>query len=138
MVHVRILLQPVRRTSNMNIKPYIIILSVSFGIMIAGAVIGNALEAFRIISVKSIGPKTIVVLKIIYFILFCLMAFSAVPLFVRAFIVLQRRIGNAEMFLIKWLSGHEQAVVWCFWGIFVLGLIIIFTLARDDVLSQLK
>jgi hypothetical protein len=42
------------------------------------------------------------------------------------------------MFLIKWFSGHEQAVVWCFWGIFVLGLIIIFTLARDEVLSQLK
>lgn len=122
----------------MNIRPYIIILGVSLGIMIAGSVIGNALEAFRIITADSIGPKTIVVLKIIYFALFCLMAFSAVPLFVRAFIVLQRRIGNAGLFLIRWLSAHEQAVVWCFWGIFALGLCMIFILARDEVLSQLK
>ncbi|HEX2675158.1 MAG TPA: hypothetical protein VHM19_00925 [Polyangiales bacterium] len=56
--------------------------------------------------------------------LFLMFVYSLVPLFVHAFVVLQRGAGNAEREPIVWLAAHERAVTWAFWGIWTLGLLI--------------
>ena len=61
---------------------------------------------------------------VVYFVLFCVLGFSIVPLAIRVFIFLQIKIGNAEVFLVRFLQAHEQSVVFGVWGLFVLGLCI--------------
>lgn len=41
-------------------------------------------------------------------------------------------------FLIKWFQAHERTIVYCFWGVFALGLTIAFSLANDEILKNLK
>jgi hypothetical protein len=45
---------------------------------------------------------------------------------------MQVKIGNAEFILIRWLQAHEQSVVFGFWGVIVIGLIIIFSLVKPS------
>jgi hypothetical protein len=86
----------------------------------------------------SIGSKGVMMVKLFYLGLFFLAAFAAVPLILHMFIAGQIRIGNGEVFIIKWLQAHERMVVYCAWGFFALGVGIAFSLARNDILQQLK
>jgi hypothetical protein len=52
------------------------------------------------------------------------MGFSIVPLAVKLFIFLQCKIGNAELFLVKFLQSHEQGFVFGVWAFFIIGLCI--------------
>jgi hypothetical protein len=122
----------------MDAKLFVILFSVSFGLMLIGAVIGNALESSGALTREHLGPKGIALIMAVYGALFCLMAFSLVPLALKVFIALQIKIGNAEHFLVKWLRANERAVVYGFWGLFVAGLVIAFALAREEILKQLK
>jgi hypothetical protein len=63
-------------------------------------------------------------LLILWFAVFLLIAFSAVPLVIKLFVYLQIRIGNGEHWLIRWLDGHRWPMTFAFWGVFTLGLLI--------------
>lgn len=120
----------------MNTKTYLIIFCSSFALMIIGAVAGNILESNGTLSSEAIGPRGIAAVMFAYFALFCVMAFSLVPLAIRFFISMQIKIGNGEFFLIKWFQAHEQGIVYGFWSMMVIGFCIIFALAKDDILKN--
>jgi len=119
----------------MNTKTYLIILASSFALMIVGSIVGNILESNGTLSAEKIGPRGIAAIKAAYLALFCVMSFAIVPLAIRLFIVMQLKIGNGEFVFIKWFQAHEQAVVYGFWGMMVLGICIIYFLAKDDFLK---
>jgi len=121
-----------------NTKIYLIIFGSSFALMIVGAVVGNILEANGTSSQEKLGPRGTAAVTAAYLALFCAMAFAIVPLAVRFFIVMQVKIGNGEFALIKWFQAHEQAVVYGFWGMMVIGICIIYFLAKDDILKSLR
>ena len=106
----------------MNTKLFLIIFASAFGLLIVSAVIGNILESNG--TVKTLSPRGITAVKISYLALFCVLVFSRVPLLLRYFISAQIKIGNGELFLIKWLQAHEQGVVYGFWTMCVIGLCI--------------
>jgi hypothetical protein len=106
----------------MNTNAFMIMAGAALGLIILSAVIGNMLESSGIITREGLGSRGISVMKVIQFVLFGLLCFSIVPLVVRAFVVLQLKIGNAEFFLVRWIQAHEQAVVYGFWGMMVVGL----------------
>ncbi|MBU0544169.1 MAG: hypothetical protein KKH97_02370 [Proteobacteria bacterium] len=106
----------------MNIKICLIILTSAFGLLIVGAIIGNILESNG--TLETLGPKGITAVKLTYFILFCVMGFTLVPIALRYFITMQLKIGNGEFILIKWIQAHEQAVICGFWSLFFIGLCI--------------
>ena len=122
----------------MSMKIYIIILAVSFGVMILGAIIGGFLESSGTLTRETLGSQGITVILVIYFALFCAAAFALVPLALRFFIAMQIKIGNGELFLIQWLQGHEQTVVYCCWGMFIIGLGLAFSLAKNDIVKLLQ
>jgi len=55
-----------------------------------------------------LGLKGATAVLAFYFALFCIMAFSLVPLAFRLFLNLQVKIGHREVSLIKWLQAHEM------------------------------
>jgi hypothetical protein len=126
------------RGEAMDTRPFIILFSASFSLIMLSSVIGKLLESSGVLTKESMGPKWIAVVAAFFFSLFCVMAFSLVPLVLRAFISMQIRIGNGGLFLVKWISGHERAVVYGIWGLFLTGLVIIVVLAREDILKQLR
>lgn len=63
-------------------------------------------------------------LLVLWFAVFLLIAFSAVPLMIKLFVHLQIRIGNGEHRVIRWLAGHRWPMTFAFWGVFALGLLI--------------
>ena len=73
-----------------------------------------------------------------YFTLFCVLAFSLVPVLLDTFLALQVRIGNGGHALVTWLRIHERSVVCSVWGIFCIGLLIAFSLARDEIVNLLE
>jgi hypothetical protein len=122
----------------MNTKTYLIIFGSSLALMIVGSIIGNILESNGILNAEKIGPRGTVAITVAYFVLFCIMAFAIVPLVVRLFIIMQLKIGNGGFIFIKWLQAHEQAVVYGCWGMMVMGICIIYFLAKDDILKSLR
>lgn len=122
----------------MNTKLFSILFWTSLGLVLIGSVIGNLLESSGALTKERVGPKWTAVIMAASFLLFCVMAFSLVPLVLSAFIARQIRIGNGGLFLVQWISEHEQAVVYGFWGLFLTGLVIILVLARKDIMNQLK
>ena len=122
----------------MNTKTYLIILGSSFALMVIGSIVGNILESNGTLNADKIGPRGSAAITSAYLALFCVMAFAIVPLAVRLFIVMQLKIGNGEFVFIKWFQTHEQAVVYGFWSMMVIGICIIYFLARDDILKSLK
>ncbi len=120
----------------MNIKLFSFLFFGSLGLIIISAVIGNILESKGIVTKEILGPSGIIAVVIFYFTLFCIMAFSLVPLVLRFFLKMQVKIGNQEVALIRWLQNHEQSVVFGFWGFIVIGLIIIFSLVKTSDLFK--
>ena len=108
----------------MNIKVFLILFFSALGIFILNALIGNILESNGIVIEEAIGARGMTALKIFYFALFCILGFSIVPLAIRLFVVMQVKIGNAELFMVKFLQAHEKAVVLGIWGMFIIGLCI--------------
>jgi len=106
----------------MNTRIFIIIFASSFGLLIAGAIIGNILESNG--TLEEFGPDGITAVKLLYFALFCILCFSLVPLLIKYFISGQIYIGNRELFLIKWIQTHEKGIIYGFWTMLVIGLCI--------------
>jgi len=116
----------------MNIKFFTMVFFSSLGLIIVSAVIGNILETKGLLTKEMIGTKGVTAVLAFFFALFCIMAFSLVPLAIRLFINMQVKIGNAEFVLIRWLQANEKSVVFGFWGIIIIGLIIIFSLVKPS------
>jgi hypothetical protein len=108
----------------MNTKLYLIILASAFGLLIVGSIVGNMLESSGRFDSESLGPRGITALKIFFFTLFCIICYAAVPLLIKAFIVLQLKVGNGESFLVKFVQAHEQAVTYGFWAMCAIGICI--------------
>jgi hypothetical protein len=106
----------------MNTKICLIIFASTFGLLIVSAIVGNILESNG--TLKTLSPTGVMAVKMFYFVLFCVLVFSLVPLVLRYFISAQIKIGNGEFFLIKWLQAHEQGVVYGFWIFCIIGLCI--------------
>jgi hypothetical protein len=116
----------------MNIRLFAIVFFSALGLIVVSAIIGNILETQGILNKEMLGSKGVTAVLGFYFVLFCVMAFSLVPLALRFFLNMQVKIGNAEFVLIRWLQAHEQSVVLGFWGVIVIGLIIIFSLVKPS------
>jgi len=114
----------------MNQRVWLIVFAASFGLMLAGAIIGNILESKGVLTKEALGTNGVYAIKLFFFTLFCIAALSLVPLAVRYFIAMQIKIGNGEFSLIKWLQAHESTVVFCFWGLCVVGLFLALPAAR--------
>jgi len=114
----------------MNTKICLIIFSSAFGLLIVSAIIGNILESNG--TLKTLSPQGIAAVKLFYFALFCVLGFSIVPMALRFFISAQIKIGNAELFLVKWLQAHEQGFVFGVWIMFIIGLCISLPAAIKD------
>jgi hypothetical protein len=56
------------------------------------------------------------------FTIFCVLGFSIVPLAIRFFVTMQIKIGNAELFLVKWLQAHETGTIIGVWIFLIIGL----------------
>ena len=122
----------------MDPKPYVILITGTFGLILLGAVTGNILENSGVLTTESLGSKGIALVLSLFFALFCIMAFSLVPLALRAFISLQVKIGNGEELSIVWMRENERRIVYSVWGLFAAGLIMAFVLARDEILKHWK
>ncbi len=112
----------------MNIKPFIIIAISSFGMMIAGSIISNILVSKGFIS----NPWLEKIVFIFFCLLFLALAFAIVPIFVRAFITAQTKIGNGNLPMIQFLKKNETKAIFFLWGFFLLGIIIAAPVAIKD------
>lgn len=108
----------------MSTRTLLIILAVTVGLLIMGAILGNVLESSGKLSPETIGSRGVAAVKIYFFSLFLVMCFTLMPLFIKLFIFLQIKIGHGELAVIKWLQMHETAVIYGFWGFMALGLCI--------------
>ena len=106
----------------MNTKPCLIVFIATVVLIIVSAVIGNILESNG--TLGRLGPNAVTGVKAFYLTLFGMLAFSLVPLLLRYFISAQIKIGNADLFLIKWLQDHEKGVIYGFWIFWLIGLCI--------------
>jgi len=106
----------------MTSKPSLIIFIATLVILIGSAIIGNILESNG--TFGRLGPNAICAVKAFYFTLFCILVLSLIPLVLSYFISAQMKIGNGDVFLIKWLQVHEKGIVFGFWALCVMGLCI--------------
>ena len=113
----------------MNIKLFTVLFSGTRWVYVS-AIIENILEAKGILTKEMLGSKGVTAVLTLYYILFCILAFSLVTLTLRSFLNMQVKIGNAELVIIRWLQAHEQSLVYSFWGNIVIGLILIFAIVK--------
>lgn len=122
----------------MSTKTAAVVLLLSFGLAVVGAVAGGYLESSGIVTRERLGRGGVAAVVGVYFVLFLLMAFAAVPLGLRAFLSMQTRAGNDGLPVIAWMATHERSITYGVWGFFAAGLCIAFTLARHQILDQLR
>ena len=108
----------------------------AFGLTIVAAVVGNVLESKGYLTEEQLGPQGVKTGMAIFFGLFCLICLTIIPLMIRLFISGHIAIGNGDLPPIRWLRAHENTVVFAVWAFFVLGLAIIWALAREDILTE--
>jgi hypothetical protein len=110
-----------------------IILISALVLLIISAIVGNSLESSGILTKEKLGQRGIAAVMLIYIGLFCIIAFSAVPVALRFFIGGQAKVGNAGLPVIQWLQEHETTVVYAVWAFFATGLLIAVILLRDKI-----
>ena len=67
--------------------------------------------------------------------LFCVFGFSLIGLMLHAFIILQIRIGNGSLSLIRFLAQHETGLTFGAWGFLTLGALIAIPIALQNTLG---
>jgi hypothetical protein len=60
-------------------------------------------------------------MKIIFFTIFIVFAFSLIPTMVKAFLAGQASIGNADKTFIRLIDRHQVGVIWGFWILWIAG-----------------
>jgi len=114
----------------MNKKVCLIVFASAFGLFVVSALIGNMLEPSG--DVKTFSPKVRTAVKVFYFALFCVLGFFIVPLAIQFFVTMQIKIGNGDLFLVKWLQAHDLGTVIGVWIMFIIGLCISLPAAIQD------
>jgi len=115
-----------------------IILISALVLIIISTFVGNYLESSGIITREKLGSRGVTIVMLVYFGLFCIVAFSLVPVLLRLFIAGQIKAGNGEQLIIQWLQAHELTVVYVVWVFFVSGLFTAFVLLRDGISDILR
>jgi ABC-type anion transport system duplicated permease subunit len=115
-----------------------IILISALVLLIISAIVGNYLESSGILTREKLGQRGLLAVMVVYFVLFCVLVFSAVPVALRFFIAGQARIGNAGQPLIQWLHAHEAVIVYAVWAFFAAGLLTAVILLRDRITEFLR
>jgi hypothetical protein len=103
-----------------NIKLYLVIAAVAFGLMIIGSIIGGLIGTRG----HAADPRLEKTVLMIYGFLFLALGFAAVPILLRVFTTLQARIGNGDLPPVRWIRDHEFGISCGVWGIFLLGMLI--------------
>ena len=102
-----------------------------FGLLaaiIAIGAIGNALQASGVIPPEGLGTP----IKILFFGLVVALAFSAVPLMVKAVLGFQKKIGNETVGPIMTVIANEKPIIFVLWGLMAAGLFIGVPVALQD------
>jgi len=115
-----------------------IILSSALVLLIVSAIVGNYLESSGILTKEKLGQRGLIAVMLIYISLFCIIAFSAVPVAFRFFIAGQSKLGNAGQPVIQWLQEHEATIVYGVWVFFAAGLLTAVILLRDKISELLR
>jgi hypothetical protein len=106
---------------HLNIKPYLIVLSSVILLFILFACFRNSGFEKQI---AEWGRKNQGIMKGILITVFLVFGAAAVPVFLKIFLTMQTRIGNADLPLIKLLREHAMGMIYTAWIIFGLGLVI--------------
>lgn len=106
-----------------GIKIFAVVTAVSWITVILLSFIGNVAEKSGLIPDAAARGGFVVLVKIIFFTLFLITAFSIAPLLVRAFIILAKHIMPETHFLKK-LEIYEFYAVCAIWLIWLTGLAI--------------
>ena len=116
----------------MNTTVFLIIFLSAFGLLILLSVLSHHLDSAGVSTTVSLGSSGADVIKVVSFVLFLVLGFSIFPLAIRVFVFLQIKIGNAELFLVRFLQAHERAVVYGIWGLFVIALCFLVPIGIKD------
>jgi len=103
-------------------KPSLIVFLTTLVILILSAIIGNILESNG--TFGKLSPIAVSAVKVFYFTLFCVLAFSLIPLVISYFIAMQIKIGNGDVAVIKWIQDHQRGVIFGFWAFCIIGMCI--------------
>jgi hypothetical protein len=115
-------------SSMFSLRTHAFISGALFAALILLAILGNLLNGGRPLK----DPMLMMGARILFFGLFLALAFSLIPLMLKIFLAAQLKIGNGELGFVKALAGHQAAVVWVVWGIFIAGLAIALPAAIND------
>ena len=102
-----------------SLRTHALITGGLFALIIAMAIVGNALQASGIVK----HPEALQTpMRIVFFTIFIVFAFSLVPTLVKVFVAGQGAIGNADKGFIQLIARHQVGVIFAIWGIWILGI----------------
>lgn len=82
---------------------------------------GTALESFGVLK----DPQRLQTpMRIIFFTIFIVFAFSLIPTMVKGFLAGQASVGNADKSLIQFIDRHQVGIIWGFWIIWIAGFVV--------------
>jgi len=103
-------------------KPSLVVFITTLTILIGSAIVGNIVQSSG--TFNRLDTHAILAVKVFYFSLFCILVLSLIPVALNYFISAQIKIGNTDVFPVKWLQAHEKGVVLGFWAFCIIGLCI--------------
>jgi hypothetical protein len=102
-----------------SLRTHALITGGLFALIVAMAIVGNALQASGIVT----HPEALQTpMRIVFFSIFIVFAFSLVPTLVKLFVAGQGGIGNADKGFIQLIARHQVGVIVAIWGIWILGI----------------
>src|SRR5271156_6269108 len=102
-----------------SLRTHALITGGLFALIIAMAIVGNALQASGIVK----HPEALQTpMRIVFFTIFIAFAFSLVPTMVKLFVAGQDAVGNSEKGFIQLIARHQVGVIFAIWGIWILGI----------------
>lgn len=103
----------------LSLKIHAIITGALFAAMIVLAIAGNMLHDAGYIPDSSAAQ---IIAQVVFFSLFVLFGFSAIPLMLKLFIAGQIGIGNGDVAIVRALESHQTAIVIGVWFFLSVGL----------------
>jgi len=102
-----------------SLRTHALITGGLFALIIAMAIVGNALQASGIVK----HPEALQTpMRIVFFTIFIVFAFSLVPTLVKVFVAGQGAIGNADKGFIQLIARHQVGVIFAIWVIWIMGI----------------
>jgi len=112
------------RAARMNTKLFVILFVSAFALIPLSDYIFNFLAANGILTKVTIASKVLSPRKLFQFAMFLVMGFSAFPIVIKVFVVMQIKLGNGALPIVKFLQSHQQAAVIGIWCFLIIGLCI--------------